>query len=414
MKHAGDGYFMDAIALIDMPPEAEAAPPRKLTTRDYLAMAVMVSGGWWMALIFTAIAPTLSTMADALGGAKNGYWIGQLTMTIPDIGIILGGPLAGLIVERYSARMLLFASFGLYAAAGVAGMVIDDGYTMLSTRLLVGFAGAGIATSTTALIGNRFEGQTRVTALGLWSAFGALGGFLSALAAGWVAKIGGGWHAPFILYALAVVPLVMALFVLPARQGPAAKAEKTQAPSIWKLWPLYAGMIPIYVAVFMTGVQLSFLLGANRIDDPVTQSWVIATASFGSILGAASFAFLRPRLGGRGVMLMFIGLMAAGNFIMPMTVSPILMAIGAAFNGAGGGMANPFFAAVLIERAPIAARGRAIGLLYTTQFFGEFMNPFVVTPLAGPLGIHGAFFAVSALLAAGAVAVAVHRRRAAA
>ena len=110
-------------------------------------------------------------------------------------------------------------------------------------------------------------------------------------------------------------------------------------------------------------------------------------------------------------MLFFIGLMAAGNFIMPMTVNPVLMAIGAAFNGAGGGMANPFFAAVLIERAPVAARGRAIGLLYTTQFFGEFMNPFVVTPLAGPLGIHGAFFAVSALLAAGGVAVAVHRTR---
>ncbi len=402
---------MDSIALIDMPSEAEAVPPRKLTTRDYLAMAVMVSGGWWMALIFTAIAPILSNMADDLGGEKNGYWIGQLTMTIPDIGIILGGPLAGLIVERFSARMLLFASFGLYAAAGASGMIVHDSFSMLSTRLLVGFSGAGIATSTTALIGNRFEGKTRITALGLWSAFGALGGFLSALMAGWIAKVGGGWHAPFILYALAVVPLVMALFVLPARQGPVAKAEKTQAPSIWKLWPLYAGMIPIYVAVFMTGVQLSFLLGANRIDDPVTQSWVIATASFGSILGAGCFAFLRPHLGGRGSMLFFIGLMAAGNFIMPMTVNPVLMAIGAAFNGAGGGMANPFFAAVLIERAPVAARGRAIGLLYTTQFFGEFMNPFVVTPLAGPLGIHGAFFAVSALLAAGAVAVAVHRTR---
>src|SRR5882757_11329811 len=114
--------FMDSIALIDMPPEAEAVPPRKLTTRDYLAMAVMVSGGWWMALIFTAIAPILSTMSDELGGAKNGYWIGQLTMTIPDIGIIVGGPIAGLLVERYSARMLLFASFALYAVAGAAGM----------------------------------------------------------------------------------------------------------------------------------------------------------------------------------------------------------------------------------------------------------------------------------------------------
>jgi len=408
---------MDSLITAEALPEgnAVAAAPRQLTVRDRLAMAVMVSGGWWMALIFTAIAPILSTMSDELGGPKNGYWIGQLTMTIPDIGIIVGGPIAGLLVERYSARMLLFASFALYAVAGGAGMIVDDGTSMLSSRLLVGLAGAGIATSTTALIGNRFEGTTRVRALAMWSGFGALGGFLSAMIAGWIANWGGGWHAPFSLYGLAAVPLIMALFVLPARRRSsteaAAKAEKVAVPSILHLWPLYAGMIPVYVAVFMTGVQLSFLLGADRISDPVTQSWVIATASAGSIGGALSFAFLRPRLGTKGSMVMFIALMAAGNLIMPLTADPVIMAIGAALNGAGGGMANPYFAAVLIERAPVAARGRAIGLLYTTQFFGEFMNPFVVTPLAGLLGIHGAFLAVSALLVAGGLGVTLHRRR---
>jgi MFS family permease len=162
---------MDSLIAADAPQEAGAVP-QKLTVRDRLALAVMVSGGWWMALIFTAIAPVLSTMSDALGGPGNGYWIGQLTMTIPDIGIIFGGPIAGLLVERYIARMLLLASFALYA---------------------------------------------------------------------------------------------------------------------------------------------------------------------------------------------------------------VIMAIGAALNGAGGGMANPYFAAAMIDRAPVAACGRAIGLLYTNQFFGEFMNPFVVT-----------------------------------
>ena len=341
---------MDSLIAAEALPDAAA--PQSLTVRDRLAMAVMVSGGWWMALIFTAIAPILSTMSDELGGARNGYWVGQLTMTIPDIGIIVGGPIAGLLVERYSARMLLFASFALYAVAGGVGMIVDDGTSMLSTRLLVGLSGAGIATSTTALIGNRFEGATRVRALAMWSGFGALGGFLSAMIAGWVANWGGGWHAQFSLYGLAAVPLIMALFVLPARNRQTIKTEKVAVPSIWHLWPLYAGMIPVYVAVFMTGVQLSFLLGADRISNPITQSWVIATASAGSIAGALSFAFLRPRLGNKGTMIMFIALMAAGNLIMPLTTDPVIMAIGAALNGAGGGMANPYFAAVLIRPRP--------------------------------------------------------------
>jgi MFS family permease len=410
-----------ASAAIRLPTEPAVIQP--LTVRDRIAMAVMVSGGWWMALIFTAIAPILSTMSDALGGTTrlpwfgqlDGYWIGQLTMTIPDIGIIVGGPIVGLLVERYSARMLLFASLALYAVSGSAGLAIDDGATMLWTRLLLGFSGAGIATSTTALIGNRFEGETRVRALAYWSGVGAAGGVVSVFLAGQIAHFTGGWHSPFILYAMAILALVVGIFTLPARAHAkaAVKAAKARVPSIKKLIPLYAGMIPIYVATFMTGVQISFLLGADEITDPVTQSWVIGTASAGSVLGAFGFSWLRPRYGARVTLLTVIGLLAAGNIVMPLTRDWLIVAAGAAMNGMGGGMANPHFSAVLIERAPLAARGRAIGLLFTTMFFGEFMNPFVVTPLANVLGIHGAFFAVAALLTAGFVSVAVYRKRAA-
>lgn len=404
-----------ASAAIRLPPDPAVTP--SLTVRDRVGMAVMVSGGWWMALIFTAIAPILSAMSDQLGGptkgylAGNGYWIGQLTMTIPDIGIIVGGPIAGLLVERYSARMLLFFSLALYAVSGSMGLAIDDGTTMLSTRLLLGFSGAGIATSTTALIGNRFEGETRVRALAYWSGVGAAGGVVSVFLAGQIAHVTGGWHSPFILYAMAVIALGVGIVTLPARSRAVVQAIKVRVPSIKLLIPLYAGMVPLYVATFMTGVQISFLLGADAITDPVTQSWVIGTASAGSVLGAFAFSYLRPRFGARVTLLTIIGLLAAGNIVMPLTYAPVIIAIGAAMNGMGGGMANPHFAAVLIERAPIEARGRAIGLLFTTMFFGEFMNPFVVTPLAHMLGIHGAFFAVAAMLTAGGIGVAVYRKK---
>jgi len=393
---------MDSTALSEARLRPAHAATPALTPRDYAGMGVMVSGGLWMALIFTAIAPILSAMSKALGNGGDGYWIGQLTMTMPDIGIIVGGPLAGFLVDRIGSRMLLFISLALYAVAGSAGLFADDGTVMLSTRLILGFAGAGIATSTTALIGDRFDGQMRVRALGYWSAVGAAGGVGSVFVAGQVADLFGGWHGPFALYLLAVVPLAVGILALPARPRRIAGVPKAAAspPFIKLLWPLYLGMIPIYVAVFMTGVQLSFLLGADHIDSPVTQSWVIGAASAGSFLGAFVFGFVRPRIGPRGTLLLFIALMAAGNILMPLTADPVLMGLGGAMNGMGGGMANPYFAAILIERAPVAARGRAIGLLYTAMFFGEFMNPFVVTPLAHVLGIHGAFFAVAAILAA--------------
>jgi MFS family permease len=170
-------------------------------------------------------------------------------------------------------------------------------------------------------------------------------------------------------------------------------------------------MVPLYVATFMTGVQISFLLGADMITDPVTQSWIIGTASAGSVLGAFAFSHIGPRFGQRAAMLTIIGLMACGNIVMPLTYAPVVIALGAAMNGMGGGMANPHFAAILIERAPLAARGRAIGLLFTTMFFGEFLNPFVVGPLTALIGIHGAFFTVAAMLIAGFAGVMLWRRK---
>jgi MFS family permease len=398
--------------------EIEPAVKQPLTLRNRIAMAVMISGGWWMALIFTAIAPILSTMATALDGTASlpwigplsGYWIGQFTMTIPDIGIMVGGPIAGLLVERIGARVLLFYALALYAVSGSAGLFAGDGNIMLGTRLLLGFAGAGIATSTVALIGDRFEGETRIRALAFWGGAGAAGGIVSVFLAGQIASFTGGWHSPFILYAMAIIALVVGLFALPARAQAVVKAVKARAPSIRMLIPLYVGMIPIYVATFMTGVQVSFLLADDKLDDPVTQSLVVGAAATGAVVGSFMFSVMRPRFGARASLLTLIGMLAVASLVMPLTHNWMIVAVGAALNGIGCGMSNPYFSAILIERAPVEARGRAIGMLFTIMFFGEFLNPFVVTPLASLFGIHGAFFAVGLMLTAGFIGVALYRK----
>ena len=365
--------------------------------RDWAAIAVMCSGGACMAFIFTAIAPILSAMSDALGGGTQGYVIGQFTMTMPDIGIIAGGPVVGWLLGRYGARAILLVSFLLFAASGTAAALAGGAVTLLATRLLLGFAGAGIATSTTALIGARFAGAARARALGAWSGIGAAGGVLSIWLAGQMAEASGSWRTPFALYLVTLPLLLLALPALP--RGKSAAAAAVGRASLKGLWGLYAGIVPVYVAVFMTGVQLSFLVAADGITSPVTQSWIIGAASAGSFVGAVSYGFFQPRLGSRGTFLLFIGLMAAGNLLMAAFPLPLTLAAGGWLNGMGGGMANPYFAMVLLERATPEAQGRALGWLYTAMFFGEFANPIVVTPLAALLGIHGAFIFVAAALA---------------
>lgn len=386
------------------------APDTRL--RGTVAYGVLLGTGLSIALIFTAIGPVLSAISVYFGGGAKGNIIAQSLMTLPSIGVIVGGPFAGVLVERIGARRTLFVALFAYGLTGSAGLYIADAYPLLATRLLLGIAGAGVATSATALIGEMLEGNRRVRALGYWSAVGSGGSVISILLAGSIAHMGG-WQGPFALYGVAFVLLAFALFSLRPSSGSAEISGQTAVVpkgALLALWPIYALLVAICVAVFMTGIQVSFLLAANGIDSPKLQSWIIAAASLGSMTGAMTYGLVQQRIGHGWCFVLSLSLMAMGNLIMGTQQEVALFAVGCLLNGWGGGMTIPFFASRIVERTPLEVRGRAFGLMYTMIFVGEFANPLVVTPLSLQFGIHTAFVVVGCLTAAGAVVAAWKRQ----
>lgn len=378
--------------------------------RARIALLVMLSGGLSIALIFTAIGPILSALSAHFGGGSRGHLIAQLTMTLPSIGVIVGGPLVGLLVERYGARRLLLAALLLFGASGSAGWYLDTALPLLASRLLLGFAGVAFATASTVLIGQHLSGNRRVRALGYWSAVGSAGSVVCILLAGLIGE-SQGWQGPFALYAVAFALFVLALYAFPAaRTTPAPMLQaRGSRGSLRAVWPVYATMVPVAVVVFMTGIQLSFLLAANGIDSPRLQSWIIGTASLGSMSGAVAYGFIQQRIGHGRCFALSLSLMAAGNLVLGTQTQPELAALGCLLNGLGGGMTLPYFGSLIIERIGEALRGRALGLMYTMVFAGEFANPLVVTPLHAQFGIRGAFVAIGALTALAAVYALVRR-----
>ena len=60
----------------------------------------------------------------------------------------------------------------------------------------------------------------------------------------------------------------------------------------------------------------------------------------------------------------------------------------------------PHFSAVTIERASVAARGRAVGLITSSIFVGQLIIPLVTEPLRAALGMQGMFVALGSVLLA--------------
>jgi MFS family permease len=85
---------------VSIPPPDLYRSERRQPIRDFFALMVLLSGTLCMGLIFTAMGPVLASIEADMGGDARAHWIAQLLMTLPDIGLIVGSPIAGFLATR--------------------------------------------------------------------------------------------------------------------------------------------------------------------------------------------------------------------------------------------------------------------------------------------------------------------------
>jgi MFS family permease len=359
-----------------------------------------MAGSALMALIFTVPAPLLFTI-----GQEYGPWIAQGMGSIPALGIIVGGPVAGLLVRRLGTRGLLLPSFVIYGCVGPAPLLIDDPYVLLASRFVLGFSAAAAVAAGLAIISSRYEGTARLRILGIQGSIAAVVGLIALKASALIA-VAGSWRSPFALYSVGFGLFAIALVVIdrePAAHASETAEARTPSRALWVYWRDYAVIVLLFAATFSTGLQLSFKLGDHGIVDPGTQSNVILAASLLSAIGSATYGFIVPKLGERATLVLLIALMATGAFVIGLGQEALVIACGAGIMGLGGGMTGPHLIGKLMARVTEAQRAAAVGFAYSCIFIGEFVNPLFMQPLRSAVTTDGAFLTLAALLSLGAV-----------
>lgn len=361
-------------------------------------LAVMMSGPPLMALTFSTIAPVLPSIARHFGAQVGGTLIAQWIMTAPAIGLMLGGPAGGLLIDRLGPRRLIMAAFALFAIAGSAGLYLDNAMALLLSRFFLGLAGSCVATAATWLIGERFDEVSRRRVIGFQDSIAGVAAMSAVLLAG-IVGAAGGWRLPFAIY-LVAAPLVLLAFL--AVPNIATTSDKQAAPParavLLPLWPVYATIFSMAGLMMMPATQVPFLLESNGIVDPVIRSRVIASSAALSIISAALYGPVRLRLGERGTLALIILAYALGTTALSQSSDALMAALGCTMLGIGTGLFSPHFASVLIARTPAPARGRAIGFMYGAIFLSEFLSPLVILPLRAAFGVHGSFLALGLAL----------------
>jgi predicted MFS family arabinose efflux permease len=376
-----------------------------------LRMVVLLSAPVLAGAVQLAVIPAQTGMAAYFTGEgmKDGAFAAQNVMTIAAPAMAFGAPAIGWLSGLVGKRNTLLASMIIYGLAGMAGAYMPNLYSLLASRLLLGIASAGYITMAVSLIGDYYEGEGARDRLLGWFAIVGGGGSLVVLEAAGVLTKMDGWRAPFALYGVALALFVLALFFIKdVKRAPVARTG-TASDSIWGAWYIYALIILISISMYAVTIQGTYVMNDEGITDSVVQSNVILFSTIGSMVGAYLFRFVRPNFGFYLTLALTWAVLAAGNIGFVSSLNVYVLGACAALVGAGSGFMQPLTQGAVLNMVTPAAVPRAMGMALGCIFAGQFVHPFVVTPIRAAFGLHNAFLFLGIASLAAAVISALWR-----
>lgn len=360
---------------------------------------VAVAGPALIALVPMAVVPALPAMAQHFAAGRDGAFFAQMVMAAPAVMVILATLSAGWLVDKLGRRRLMLWSLVAYALSGLGCMAAPSAEVLIAARLLLGFSAGLVMTCSMSIVADHPEGPARDRVLGFASA-SAAGLAVVAQVLGGMLVQAAGWRSSFWLYALALPVLAMAWVGATDQAVRPGQAEARPA-LMSRLWPVLVLTLILTIGLFMPGIQGPFLLGGKGITEPATIGMVLASYSLAAALVASCYGYIAGRLPMRGQIALACLGMGLGCLLMAWApVSVAMMTLGCVVIGAGVGMVEPLTVTLALQHTPAVAHTRAIGLLLSSVFLGQFLNPVLVNPLRTGLGDVGSFSAVGLFFAA--------------
>lgn len=383
------------------PDGAGPVPPRGTT-------AVLLVTATLTVMASAIIAPSLPGLEAEFSDVAHADLLVRLMLTLPALFIAVAAPLLGVLVDRVGRRNVLLFSLALYGLAGGSGLVLSDLYAVLAGRALLGVAVGGVFVASTALIADWFSGPDRARMLGLQAAFMGIGGAVFLTLGGFLASISP--RGPFVVYVIALVVLPFAARVItePVREraDPSAGAGRARMP--WALVSLVLavalfGMLAFYIVPTQLPFYLAGLTGAG----PLTSGLAIALLNVVGVVVSLNFRRVRERLSFPAIAVAVFVAIGLGLLLVGVASSLPLVLVGLAVAGLGTGLLLPTLNGWIAHGTPAALRGRALGVLSTAVYLGQFLSPLLSQPVARASSVGSAFELAAVLCAVVAVGVAV-------
>lgn len=362
------------------------------------------------------ISPSLPGLLRHFSDDARAPTLVPLILTAPGLAIALSAPVAGLLADRMSKRLLLVWAMILYAAAGSSGLYLDSLTALMAGRLVLGVAVGTIMTVSLALVAERYQGDRRSQMIGWQAAAMSFGGVVFVGLGGTLGELG--WRGPFAVY---LAPLLLTPFAYWALRGPAPRVAEGHGdvgslatpPNASPFWsaalPIYAlamfTMLTFYVVPTLAPFVVEGYVGADRAA--LMTGLAIGVATFAGGLASLGYRRVRRVAGPATIAAASFAAVAFGFALIAAQAGFGSLLVGLTLAGAGTGIAMPNVNFWLFERVAPTMRGRASGGMSSAVFLGQFACGFVGPALIGIGGLSFAYAVMGGLAAGIAVVLSV-------
>ncbi|MCA2189702.1 MFS transporter [Nonomuraea cavernae] len=288
---------------IETSPSPSSAVPERLSSRQRVVLAVLLTANFTLAVDFSILNVALPHIGRDLGFAT-----GDLQWIVTSFALCAAGftLLFGRVADLFGRKRLFLLGIVLLGVSSLAGGLAQEPVLLLAARVGQGIATAMVTPAALSLLTTMFgEGPARSRALGLNGALMAAGFTIGAVLGG-VLTGGVSWRwAFFINVVVAIAVLLTAPFVL--AEKPAERRPRLDLPGAITVtsglvalvygiatageagWRSPASWGPITVAVVLFAI---FWAVESRVSEPLVAPALLrrSNVAWGNIAGLLAFA----------------------------------------------------------------------------------------------------------------------------
>lgn len=365
-----------------------------ITKVAFLGISFMLTSAY-------AINGALPQMTKSLGVSATEV---QALATTPSIVVTVFVLLSSFIAAKLGDKKTIILGMLLVGFAGIVPFFVSSYAAILVSRMVLG-AGFGIFNSlAVSMIAVMYQGQTRATMLGWRAAVEQIGQAVLTFVAGLLLNFG--WHTTFLVYLLAFPILYLFYVRVPDTTEMLAEAEEKQgktakkslegpkkiSPVVWILTLFAAFLVIDYMAIQLSFPFMAQSLGVNGMVVSTILSFMLVAAMVGGIVYGTI-----QKLFGRFTLQVGLILMAISNYLVAFSNHNfVMLTIGVLLIGFPMQLISPFIFSQLPNLAPLKKQPFVTSIILIGFNVGVFVEPFIISFLAGIMGNHTSNVAAAA------------------